>query len=367
MSVRKRTWKTPKGETKEAWIVDYVDQHGDRHIKTFPRKKEADAHHAMVNVEVSQGIHTANSTSITIAEAGARWLAACDAADPPLERTTLHDYAVTLKLHITPHLGGVKLSRLTVPMVGEFRTKLREGGMSPPMVKKVLTALGSIVREAQESGLVAQNVVRSVTGRKKTQRKAEQKRKLRAGVDFPMPDEARTIIGKLHGRWRPLLLTAIFCGLRSSKLRGLRWQDIDFNAGELHVRQRADRYHAIGAPKSEAGERTVPIPVPVLNALREWKLKCPKGELDLAFPNVKGNIESRGNIITRGLIPIEIKAGVTVAAVDKEGKPTLSAKYTGLHAFRHFLRHCASTGRRMAAWNCRRRSSRNAWGTRTLG
>jgi integrase len=45
------------------------------------------------------------------------------------------------------------------------------------------------------------------------------------------------------------------------------------------------------------------------------------------------------------LIPIEIKAGVTVPAVDKDGaptvdrkgKPVVTAKYTGLHAFRHFF------------------------------
>jgi hypothetical protein len=34
MSVRKRAWTTSKGETKEAWIVDYVDQKGERHIST---------------------------------------------------------------------------------------------------------------------------------------------------------------------------------------------------------------------------------------------------------------------------------------------------------------------------------------------
>ena len=61
--------------------------------------------------------------------------------------------------------------------------------------------------------------------------------------------------------------------------------------------------------------------------------------------NLKGNIESQGNTIIRGLIPIEIKAGVTVPVLnedrdpvlDKEGKPIMAAKYTGLHAFRHFF------------------------------
>ena len=50
MSVRKRTWTTRLGEAKEAWIVDYADQNGERHIQTFSRKKDADAYHATVRV-----------------------------------------------------------------------------------------------------------------------------------------------------------------------------------------------------------------------------------------------------------------------------------------------------------------------------
>ena len=51
MSVRKRRWSDPKGATKEAWIVDYVDSAGDRHIKTFARKRDAEAWHATTVVE----------------------------------------------------------------------------------------------------------------------------------------------------------------------------------------------------------------------------------------------------------------------------------------------------------------------------
>jgi len=124
-----------------------------------------------------------------------------------------------------------------------------------------------------------------------------------------------------------LLLTAIFTGLRASELRGLRWADVDLAKGELHVRQRADRFHVIGRPKSEAGERTVPMPTVLANTLKEWKLACPKGQLGLAFPNLRGNIESHSNIITRGFMPAQVEAGVAI-----DGK----AKYTGLHALRHF-------------------------------
>src|SRR5436190_9720664 len=74
MSVRKREWTTRKGEAKEAWIVDYVDQQGDRHIETFERKKDADAYQDKVRTDVRAGIHTAQNKSITVLEAAENWL-----------------------------------------------------------------------------------------------------------------------------------------------------------------------------------------------------------------------------------------------------------------------------------------------------
>ena len=77
--------------------------------------------------------------------------------------------------------------------------------------------------------------------------------------------------------------------------------DVDLKRGELHVRQRADRYDKIGRPKSEAGERTVPLPPMVVNALREHRLACPKGELGSSSPTAQGGVEHRNNIVERGL------------------------------------------------------------------
>jgi integrase len=100
----------------------------------------------------------------------------------------------------------------------------------------------------------------------------------------------------------------------------------------------ADRFNEIGPPKSESGERTVPVPPLVANALKEWKLKCPKGELGLAFPNASGGVESHRCLRALGLMPTMVRAGVTADSGerDEEGQPILTAKYTGLHALRHF-------------------------------
>jgi integrase len=332
VSVRKRTWKTPNGETKEAWVVDYVDQHGERHIKTFARKRDADAHHAIVGAAVRAGTHTADSQSVTVAKAAELWLASCDAAG--LERTSIAAYRQHVDLRIVPVLGALRLSQLTVPLVRGFEDRLAADGCSPVMVRRTRRLLGALLADAQERGLVAQNVVRSLrTVRHDKARRAERNGKIKVGIDIPSPDEIRAIIAKLPSideaqRFRPLLLTAIFTGLRASELRGLCWDDVDLKRGELHVRQRADRHGTIGRTKSAAGERVVPLPPMVVSALREHRLACPKGELGLAFPNSRGGVDHRISIVERGFHPAQVAGGV----VDRHG----GAKYKGLHSLRHF-------------------------------
>jgi integrase len=319
MSVRKRKWTSRGGEVKEAWIVDYVDQDGDRHIQTFKKKKEADAYAEQTGVDLRAGTHTPKSKSITVAQAAEDWIKAV--ALDQREASTLAQYRQHAK-HITARIGNYKLSVLSAPRVNQFRDDLL-GSMSRPMARKVLSSLKSLLRDAQRRGNVAQNVALGV---KQIDTDKRGEGGLKAGVDIPTTDEVKAILAAA-GRWRPLLLTAIFTGLRSSELRGLRWEDVDLRGGELHVRRRADRYNTIGKPKSEAGNRTVPLGPLVLNVLREWKLACPKGEHGLVFPTTRGRIARHSNIV-RGLKKVVKDAGLT----DQNGKP----KYTGLHALRHF-------------------------------
>jgi integrase len=330
VSVRKRSWIAPNGERKDAWVVDYRDQHGDRHIKTFVRRKDADAVHAEIAVSVRAGTHTADRRSVTVAEAGRLWIET--ATNAKLERVTINQYRQHLELHIAPLIGTTRLSQLTVPAVRLFEDRLAKD-RSSILVRKVMCSLGSIFTDAQERGLVAQNVVHSLRRNRRRDRTARverrQRGKLKVGVHIPAPDEIRAIIAHLDSdRRRPMLLTAIFAGLRASELRGLRWQDIDLKRAELHVRQRVDRYQKIGPVKSEAGERTVPMPPRLVNTLREWKLACPPSRLDLAFPNLRGNPHTLTDIIFRSFRPAQIAAGI----VDAKGR----AKYGGLHTLRHF-------------------------------
>ena len=349
MSVRKRTWKTGKGLDKEAWVVDYVDQQGVRRLKTFTKKKDADAWRASTTVSVREGTHVADSATVTVKEAGEQWIKSGEAAG--LERTTIDQYRQHLDFHVFPFLGRTRLSQLSVPAVRAFQDKLHEEGRSSAMVKRVTGSLGSLLADAQDRGVVARNAVREMARRRPRgkARQAERRRqaRLQVGVDIPTPGEVSAILSKAEGRWRPLLVVAVYTGLRASELRGLRWSDVDLNEGKIDVRQRADRYNEIGMPKSDAGQRSVPIGPFVVNTLKEWKLACPPGEL--AFPNGEGNVEWLPNIVRRGLAPPQLAAGIVVEKVvtDADGKPVLGEggkpqtelrpKYPGLHSLRHFF------------------------------
>jgi integrase len=278
-----------------------------------------------VKVAIRRGVHTATSVSITVTEAAENWLAFVQ--NEGRERATLAQYRQHVD-HIKPRLGRERVARLTTPRINAFRDDLL-ASLSRAMAKKVLTSLKSLLNDAQRRGHISQNVAANVS----ISTDKRSKRKLKVGVDFPSPDEIKRIVHAASGKWRPLLLTAIFTGLRGSELRGLRWQDVDLKRGELSVRQRADRYNTIGAPKSEAGWRSIPLGPLVRNTLLEWKIACPQSKLGLVFPTRRGNIVRHESIIRRALIPVQIAAGV-VTPNDRAGE--VEAKYSGLHALRHF-------------------------------
>jgi integrase len=334
-SIRKRTWRNKDGE-QTAWVADYFDQGGKRHIKTFEAKKAAAAWLVEAQGEVKRGVHTPENARIAVTEAADIWIEKGELEN--LERSTLRQYRNHVDLHIKPsRIGAEKLARLSTPAIEAFRDDLLKK-CSRPMARKVLTSLKSILSEAQRRGLVAHNAAQPV----KVDAKKRDQRKLAIGRDIPSKQEAQTILSKADGRWRPFFITATFTGMRASELRGLTWDNVDFARKVVHVRQRANLWGEIGAPKSAAGEREIPMAPMVVNALKEWRLACPRnqeGRLALVFPNGNGNVESHANIANRGFVPLQVAAGIVKLdpeQKDESGNPVVRPKY-GLHALRHFF------------------------------
>ncbi len=85
-------------------------------------------------------------------------------------------------------------------------------------------------------------------------------------------DEARRLVGLIKGdRFEALWLCALTLGLRKGELLGLRWSDVDFEAGLLAVRQSLQRVNGrlvLLEPKTPLSRRTVPVPAATMAALR---------------------------------------------------------------------------------------------------
>jgi len=206
VSVRKRTWTTPKGETKEAWVVNYRDKArgGSRVQRTFHLKKEADAFVVDMKGEVRDGIHIARSKSVTVAQAGKEWI---KTAELNVERATVANYQAVLTFHIVPFIGHEKLPDLTVPLVRAFEDKLREEGRSAAMVKRARSFLSMLLSDAMERGLATRNVARGLSSNRKRgkERQAERRAKGQTQGRGGYPDPRR---GPCHHDERQRALAA---------------------------------------------------------------------------------------------------------------------------------------------------------------
>jgi integrase len=327
-SIRKRIRTTPKGEEKVAWVADYFDQHRTRHLKTFPTRKAAAAWLIETQGEVVRGVHTPERQSINVYEAAQLWLQRGRVES--LEKGTMRGYEALVRLHIAPTagsgIGAVKLAQLSTPMLEAWRDRLL-AKVSRRLARKVLGTVKSILSEAQRRGLVAQNAALPV----KVDTKKRELKKLEVGRDIPGKPEIQKLLAAcatpVYMRHRPFLVTAIFTGMRASELRGLPWSAVDFDKRTITVRQRADEWGTIAMPKSHAGQREIPMSPTVFNTLKEWRLACPKGALDLVFPNTLGKVQPLCNIARRVWRPLQRQTGL----VDDKGEPLFN-----FHALRHF-------------------------------
>jgi integrase len=314
-TIRKRSWVTRKGQTKTAWLADYFDQNRNRHTKQFATRKAADAWLLRARGEVRDGIHTPDSAGITVAEAAELWLGRCETDG--LERGTLQQYRAHLRLHIKPLLGNVRLTQLTSPDVEAWRDELLQR-LQRPRALLVLSSLKSILADAQRRGQVVYNAAQAT----RIDLKKRERELVEIGRDVPLKEEVQAILAVAQTRWRPVLVTA-------------PWDAVDLAGRVIRVRQRADFWGTLGAPKSAAGRREILMAPIVVNTLREWRVAYPYGNDGVVFCTHSHG--ARGGVLNHGELwrvfrAAQQQAGVVGAA----GEP----KYR-FHALRHFFASAA--------------------------
>lgn len=137
------------------------------------------------------------------------------------------------------------------------------------------------------------------------------------------------ILPALPERYRALVLTAAYTGLRWGECAGLRWAQVDMDARRLVVIETvvevSGRLTRKPYPKSEAGRRAVPLPQALVTRLRRHAELVPSGADDLVFPDSGGSFLRRSNFRRHVWVPARAAAGVPDSL-----------------AF-HGLRHCYAT------------------------
>lgn len=252
------------------------------------------------------------------------WLA--QEVRPRLAWSTYQSYESYVRVHIIPAIGKVSLAKLTPGHVERLMNGMLKEGLSPRSVQLTQAILRRALARAEKWGLVARNVASLVDP--PTQYHKE--------FRLLEPAETQRLMDTLQDeRLWALFFVALTLGLRSGELRGLRWIDVDLNAGQLQVQQSIQRIEGTlqaKPPKTEKSRRRLPLPAVTCEALRQHR---ERQELEREFAG--GDWRDHGLVFTTRIgTPIDA-ANLThefQRALARHGFPRMR-----LHDLRHA---CAS-------------------------
>lgn len=203
------------------------------------------------------------------------WLASVRVTVRP---ATHASYASHVRQHIAPRIGGIALQVLTVAVVNRLYADLLDGGrierpgrkdngtgLSPATVRRVHATLRHALEDAVRSNRVPRNVAASAT------------------LPKAHPPEMRTwTAGQLQTflshvrpeRLYPAFHLSAMTGMRRGEVLGLRWADVDLDAGRVAIRQTLVAIgHAVSVstPKTKRGQRSVALDPRTVAVLREHR------------------------------------------------------------------------------------------------
>ena len=220
-----------------------------------------------------------------------QWLDGLDAT-AKLKASTRRSYREVVNLYVRPHLGHIRLARLTPEDVEKMGRTLAAAGKSGNTQRLARTILRRALGQAERRGYVARNVV-ALTDAPAV--KVDERPVL-------TPEQAKRLFDALHDdRLLPLYVVAIHTGLRQGELLALRWSDVDLGVGTLtvtgtldrRIRQRTD-------PKTDKSRRSVPLTPQAMEALQvhqvRQNLEGTQGSDDLVFTSRAGTALYDSNI-----------------------------------------------------------------------
>src|SRR5215218_4468772 len=241
---------------------------------------------------------TYDAGNITVGEYLTEWVSDSDSARDTVRQRTYERYESIVRVHLAPALGRVKLKALTPAHVrGLYREKL-DSGLSPRSVLHIHRTLSKALKQATDDGLIPRNVAAPV---KPPRPRREEIRLLNHQQVQALFETAR------EDRLEALYVVAVTTGLRRGELQGLKWEDLDLEAGTLQVRRTLSEPrggYIFEAPKSGKG-RNIRLTQRATAALREHRKRQLEERIrlgtlwqdhGLVFPSGAGTPLSGGNL-----------------------------------------------------------------------
>lgn len=210
--------------------------------------------------------------------------------------TTWLRYRQLIEVHVLPALGQVRVQKLSAMQVERWCSDLVKAGVHPTTAKRALDVLRNALNDAVRFGLLERNPAQFAKA--PPQRKVEREWKI---------EHVQRLINAAWGETiYPLLVVAFFTGLRQGELLGLKWEDIDWRNGLLHVRRQAvleGKQIVLREPKSASGVRVVSLPDEAIRALQmqqiqveAWRRRKDWQEHGLVFPSSCGTVWDANNV-----------------------------------------------------------------------
>jgi len=241
------------------WCVQVsLDNH--RLTQYFKTRREAREWLTKIleQIQVGQSIE---SGRISLADFLGKWL---DSSRPSLRHKTWVQYHQICRDHILPNLGEVRLMDLRPDQIqGLYDSKI-ECNVSTNTVRILHAVLHRSLEQAVRWGMIDRNPAKAVI-RPKPCRKEIQTLNSHQARQF--------LIAAQGSRYEALYYLAITTGLRAGELLGLKWDDLDWTKGNLHVQRQVQRLPGSGLallePKSAAGRRVVVLGQTMMTVLDE--------------------------------------------------------------------------------------------------